>query len=259
MLKRKTPEIDALGRGVYSAAEALRLINFSRGQGISRRSVAGQTISRWLNGYDYEVKGEKRHSAPLWRSDYANNDGAVQEISFRDLVELRFVKTFRDLGLSLPTIRDCFIRAVEEVNDERPFSTQKFRTDGKTIFLDIIRGVHEGELIDLRRSQAVFRSFIVPSLHDLEFDADEVARWFPLGNGRTSIVIDPARSFGRPVVRETGVPTETLASAVRVEGSVENVARLFGHSSYTGIIFRIARLLRLRLPRCGAAVVLRHT
>ncbi|MGC2224074.1 MAG: hypothetical protein WA624_17870, partial [Methylocella sp.] len=32
-----------------------------------------------------------------------------------------------------------------------------------------------------------------------------------------------------------------------------------GHSSYTGIIFRIARLLRLRLPRCGAAVVLRHT
>jgi uncharacterized protein (DUF433 family) len=227
MLKRKTPEIDALGRGVYSTAEALRLINFSRGQGIARRSVAGQTISRWLNGYDYEVNGEKRHSAPLWRSDYTNNDGAVQEISFRDLIELRFVKTFRDLGLSLPTIRDCFIRAVEEANDERPFSTQKFRTDGKTIFLDITRGVHEGELIDLRRSQAVFRSFIVPSLQDLEFDADEVARWFPLGNGRPSIVIDPARSFGRPVVRETGVPTETLASAIKVEGSVENVARLY--------------------------------
>ncbi len=35
--------------------------------------------------------------------------------------------------------------------------------------------------------------------------------------------------------------------------------RDIGHSSYTGIIFRIARLLRLRLPRCGAAVVLRHT
>jgi hypothetical protein len=135
MLNRKTHEIDALGRGVYSSAEALRLINFSRGQGITRRSVSGQTISRWLNGYDYEVSGEKRHSAPLWRSDYANDDGAVQEISFRDLIELRFVKTFRDLGLSLPTIRDCFIRAVEEVNDERPFSTQKFRTDGKTIFI----------------------------------------------------------------------------------------------------------------------------
>ncbi|WGJ15034.1 DUF433 domain-containing protein [Methylocapsa sp. D3K7] len=227
MLNRKTHEIDALGRGVYSSAEALRLINFSRGQGITRRSVSGQTISRWLNGYDYEVSGEKRHSAPLWRSDYANDDGAVQEISFRDLIELRFVKTFRDLGLSLPTIRDCFIRAVEEVNDERPFSTQKFRTDGKTIFLDIMRGVHEGELIDLRRKQSVFRSIVAPSLQDLEFDADELARWFPFGNGRASIVIDPARSFGRPVIREAGVPTETLASAVRVEGSIENVARLY--------------------------------
>jgi uncharacterized protein (DUF433 family)/DNA-binding transcriptional MerR regulator len=227
MLNRKAPEIDALGRGVYSSAEALRLINFSRGHGISRRNVSGQTVSRWLNGYDYEARGEPRHSAPLWRSDYVNDDGAVLEISFRDLIELRFVKTFRDLGLSLPTIRDCFTRAVEEVNDERPFSTQKFRTDGKTIFLDITRGVREGELIDLRRRQTVFRSFVAPSLQDLGFDADEVARWFPLGKGRTSIVIDPTRSFGRPVVREAGVPTETLASAVKVEGSVENVARLY--------------------------------
>jgi uncharacterized protein (DUF433 family)/DNA-binding transcriptional MerR regulator len=227
MLNRKAPEIDALGRGVYSAAEALRLINFSRAKGIPGRSISGKTISRWLNGYDYEVKGVSRHSAPLWRSDYGNGEGAVLEISFRDLIELRFVKTFRDLGLSLPTIRECFTKAVEEVNDERPFSTQKFRTDGKTIFLDITQGVREGELIDLRRRQTVFRSFVVPSLQDLEFDADEVARWFPLGKGRTSIVIDPTRSFGRPVIRDVGVPTEALASALKIEGSVENVARLY--------------------------------
>jgi uncharacterized protein (DUF433 family) len=67
----------------------------------------------------------------------------------------------------------------------------------------------------------------MPSLHDLEFDAAEVARWFPLGKGRTSIVIDPARSFGRPVIRDSGVPTEALFSAVKTEGAIEKVARLY--------------------------------
>ncbi len=52
----------------------------------------------------------------------------------------------------------------------------------------------------------------------------------------------------------TGIPQITGAKRVSLIS-----CRDIGHSSYTGIIFRIARLLRLRLPRCGAAVVLRHT
>jgi uncharacterized protein (DUF433 family) len=148
-------------------------------------------------------------------------------LSFRDLIELRFVKSFRDLGLSLPTIRACFQRAIEKVQDERPFSTQKFRTDGKAIFLDITQNVGDGELIDLRHRQRVFRTVVEPSLRDLEFDADVVARWYPLGVLRRSIVIDPARVFGRPLAAEAGVPTEVLVNAVNVEGSVETVARLY--------------------------------
>jgi uncharacterized protein (DUF433 family) len=190
------------------------------------RTVYRQTIARWLQGYDYQVGGERRRSDPLWRPDYANDDDQI-ELSFRDLIELRFVKSFRDLGLSLPTIRACFRRAVEKVQDERPFSTQKFRTDGKAIFLDITQNVGDGELIDLRHRQRVFRTVVEPSLRDLEFEADAVARWYPLGVLRRSIVIDPARVFGRPLAAEAGVPTEVLVNAVNVEGSVETVARLY--------------------------------
>ena len=197
----------------------------SKKDGVTR-TVYRQTIARWLQGYDYQVGGERRRSDPLWRPDYANDDDQI-ELSFRDLIELRFVKSFRDLGLSLPTIRACFRRAVEEVQDERPFSTQKFRTDGKAIFLDITQNVGDGELIDLRHRQRVFRTVVEPSLRDLEFEADAVARWYPLGVLRQSIVIDPARVFGRPLAAEAGVPTEVLANAVNVEGSVETVARLY--------------------------------
>jgi uncharacterized protein (DUF433 family) len=217
---------DVLGRGVYSGTEALRLINFRRQNETSHGSVSHQTLVRWLRGYEYQDRsGARHHSEPLWHPDYVDDN--VVEVSFRDLIELRFVRAFRDAGLGLKTIRACFERAVEEVDDARPFSTQRFRTDGKTIFLEITHDVREGELIDLRRRQSVFHRLVAPSLRGLEFDADIVARWFPLGTTRKSIVVDPARAFGRPIVTNGSVPTEIISGAVKIEGSAEKVAKLY--------------------------------
>ncbi|HVX77136.1 MAG TPA: hypothetical protein VHB49_13475 [Bradyrhizobium sp.] len=222
MLRNSPAEPDALGRGAYSAVEALRLLNFNRPGLPPVRPVSRQTIARWLRGYDH---GEVGHSEPLWTPDYQNDDDQI-ELSFRDLIELRFVKTFRDLGVGLKTIRDCYRRAVDEVRDIRPFSTQRFRTDGKTIFLEITEKDHDGRMIDLRKRQQVFRSIIEPSLRDLEFDASTVSRWYPMGMRHRAVVIDPGRSFGRPIVQQ-GIPTETLAAAVKIEGSIDSVVRLY--------------------------------
>jgi uncharacterized protein (DUF433 family)/DNA-binding transcriptional MerR regulator len=224
MRRPESREPDALSRGAYSATEGLRLLNFNRGPAPVRH-VSRNTVARWLRGYDFETDEGSGHSEPLWRPDYFNDDELI-ELSFRDLIELRFVKAFRDIGLSLPTIRECYQRAADEVHDERPFSTQKFRTDGKTIFLEITEGIQEAKLVDLRRRQNVFRTIVEPSLKDLEFDASAVARWFPLGTARKSIVVDPARAFGRPV-SDSGVPTEVLARAVEIEGSPRRVSFLY--------------------------------
>lgn len=225
MLQQIPKEQSVFGRGVYGIGEGVRLLNFHRHDAAADKRVTPRTISRWLRGHDYRVGDEVRHAEPLWNPDYTSEDGLL-ELSFRDLIELRFVKAFRDQGLGLTAIRECFQRAVEEVQDQRPFSTKRFRTDGNTIFLDVTHAVSEGELIDLKHRQRVFRTIIEPSLRDLEFDADAVARWYPLGASRRSVVIDPRRAFGRPLV-EGGVPTEVLAIAVQVEGSVDSVARLY--------------------------------
>src|SRR4051812_28266657 len=227
MRRSQQHEPDALSRGAYSAAEGLRLLNFSHGRAPVRH-LSRSTVARWIRGYDFGTDGEG-HSEPLWQPDYVNDDDLI-ELSFRDLIELRFVKAFRDIGLALPTIRECYQRAAEEVHDERPFSTQKFRTDGKTIFLEITEGIQEAKLIDLRRRQNVFRTIVEPSLKDLEFDASAVARWFPLGITRKSIIIDPTRAFGRPIAA-SGIPTEVLSRAVTVEGSVAKVVHLYNISS----------------------------
>jgi uncharacterized protein (DUF433 family) len=242
MLDISTNEVSAFNRGVYSAPEALRLLNFTRNPAPSARHLSRQTLSRWLRGYDHG-EDSARHSEPLWRPDYESTEQL--EVSFRDLIELRFVKAFRDLGLGLPTIRECFERAVDEVQDPRPFSTQRFRTDGKTIFLEITDKVREeGKLIDLRRRQNVFRTIVEPSLRDLEFDAEVVARWFPLGISRRSIIVDPARAFGRPIINSSSVPTEVLVNAIETEGSIEKAARLFDVSPFE---VRDARFFEERL------------
>src|SRR4051812_1594279 len=106
MPRDSSSEPDALGRGAYSAVESLRLLNFSRPGLPPARRVSRNTVSRWLRGYSH---GEDGHSDPLWKPDYHNDDDQI-ELSFRDLIELRFVKAFRDLGIGLTTIRDCYRR-----------------------------------------------------------------------------------------------------------------------------------------------------
>ncbi|MGL4636322.1 MAG: hypothetical protein ACRCWF_10095 [Beijerinckiaceae bacterium] len=219
VLAKKNP-VSALGRGVYGAAEAVRLINFQKND-TARRKIGIPTIRRWIGVNN----GASQKNSPLWQPDY-KNQGPELEVSFRDLIELRFIKAFRDAGVSLQTIRACIDGAVELVGSERPFSTAKFRTDGKTIFEQATSKVHEGSMTDLRTRQNVFRTMIEPSLKDLEFEGDELVRWRPLGKG-SNLVVDPAKAFGRPVILGFGVTAETLANAVPVEGSKEAVARLY--------------------------------
>jgi uncharacterized protein (DUF433 family) len=148
------------------------------------------------------------------------------EISFRDLIELRFVKAFVDAGVGLLAIRNCLAFARECVNDDRPFSTRRFKTDGKTIFLESMERSGETKLLDLKRHQYVFSHVIERTFRDLDIEDDTVARWRPF-KGKQSIIIDPNRAFGQPIAARFGIPTVALAEAVTAEGSVGRVARLY--------------------------------
>jgi uncharacterized protein (DUF433 family) len=114
----------------------------------------------------------------------------------------------------------------ECVNDERPFSTRRFKTDGRTIFLDSRLSTGESELLDLKKGQYVFKVAIERTFKDLDIEDNAVARWRPF-HGKETVVIDPQRAFGQPIASEYGVPTIVLSDAVKAEGSVERVAYLF--------------------------------
>lgn len=208
------PQHRLVGVGLYSVSEASRLTR-----------IDARSIRRWLKGYDYVAKGEPRHSPPLWQPDLDDADDGL-EITFRDLIELRFIGAFVDLGLSLQTIRACLELARDCFHSDRPFSTGRFRTDGKRLFLqgDIVGD--DPVLIDLKKRQYVFNEVVQRTFKDLDLNEDVVARWRPF-RGKESIVIDPKRSFGQPIASAFGVPTVVLADAFKAEQSLARVAAIY--------------------------------
>jgi uncharacterized protein (DUF433 family) len=165
--------------------------------------------------------------APLWTPLLPAHEGHV-ELSFRDLIELRFVHQFNEAGIGLRAIRACLDLAREVAHDPLPFSSRRFRTDGRTIFMETIRGSDSGsELLDLKKRQYVIGRVLERTFKDMDTDDTVVTRWRPF-HGKSSIVIDPARSFGQPIADEAGIPTATIADAVKAEGSARRVAYLYG-------------------------------
>lgn len=201
--------IQGLGLGVYTVLDAARLAG-----------VPARHIRRWLWGY----RQHGRSYEPLWRPQHTEIDG-FRSVGFRDLIELQFVQAFRNRGVSLQTIRRAVQRAQELY--EYPFSRLAFHTDGRRIFGDVTSKdtVDRKILFELVSGQLLFE-FVLLALSEVLIYEDGVpVKWKPLGKNR-EVVIDPRRSFGRPIV-ERGVPTEVLADAYRAEGSVEAAARAY--------------------------------
>jgi len=200
------------GIGLYTFQEAARLTGIKSGE-----------LRRWLYGY----KTGKKSMPPLWETELAGTD--LEGLSFHDLLEVRFVKAFRKYGVSLQTIRIAARYAQEMFHTAYPFTCHRFRTDGKTIFWDALREAGEHDMLDLHRKQFVFEKIIRPSLYEgIEFDTNQYAtRWFPIKRNK-KVVLDPAISFGKPVVTDVGIRTDILYEAYLAEDEdKQRVARQF--------------------------------
>ena len=207
---------DLIGVGLYTVAEAARLTR-----------VPARRIRRWIVGYSYR-RAEEIHDVPaVWGTQIPQVDNTVG-LGFLDLMEVRFVDAFRRYGVSWTVIRLAAERACELFERNHPFSLQRFKTDGRCIFAEIIEEAGETKLLDLFRHQYAFHRVVSPSLYaGLEFsNRAEAIRWYPMWPKR-QVVVDPRRAFGRPIVAREGVPTAILAKMVEVEYSIERAAKWY--------------------------------
>ncbi|MDE3028977.1 MAG: hypothetical protein KGH84_11320, partial [Paracoccaceae bacterium] len=137
------------------------------------------------------------------------------ELSFADLIEMRVVKAFRHVGISMQAVRFAISYAEKSFGVTRPLSTMEFRTDGEEILMEAIE--QDGEFVSLskrRPGQKVFAEIVKQSLRDLEYEDGIAARWRP--SVAQSVILDPTRQFGAPILDEYGVSTTTLFREFKV-------------------------------------------
>lgn len=198
-------DISGFGVGAYSVAQAARLLR-----------TPPNTLRYWIDTGHGVVRR------------YYDREREV--LSFAELMELHFIKLFRDEEVSLQAIRAAAQVAAKRYGTDYPFAMKRFDTDGRTIFATLEKEGADEELVeDLRRGQYVFAKIVRPFFKKLDYEDAEVARYWPLGK-RQRIVLDPQRRLGQPLDDRTGVPTSALYAATHAgQGqSVAEVADWYG-------------------------------
>lgn len=207
---------DLIGVGLYTLPEASALTG-----------IQTAAIRRWAFGYESRSDGDVIQHPPVWMPQLSGYE--TRALGFLDLLEVRFVAAFKQHGVSLQAIRAASRFAREYFQSSHPFACKSFKTDGRSIFAEVIEKerLEDDVLIDLVKRQYAFREVISPSLYrGIQYGEEgRPLSWRP--GGSRHIILDPNRAFGKPIDSESGVPTEVIYHSFLAEGDVETVARIY--------------------------------
>lgn len=203
------PIANPLAQGFYTVAEASRLI----------RVGTPQRIYGWLRGYP------RRDVGPLLNRDFEPFPG-YEELSFLDLIEIRFVEHFREHGVKVQSLREAAKALRQEYETDHPFALDRVHLVAdksdvfvEEIFKDAAKKAEDKKLRSLLTKNYVMYETIKQGLiPGVEFDPkDHLARkWTVLPGTFPEIRIDPRIAYGRPS-GPSGIPTTTLYNAWKAE------------------------------------------
>ena len=203
-----------LAVGFYSTREVQQLAGVPAT--LTRRFLSNYKSLRGLWG---GISFEGQHLQQRW---YA---------TFKDMMELRYIKAFRDAGVSWQQILNTSEHGRTRFDSVYPFSHRRFRTEGKEIYASTEDGLEQFS----RSGQYAFDEIIGPELFDpMEYDdTDSPVRWYPAQewgwkNRQRMVVVDPLRAFGSPVIADFGIPTRVLYDSYLAESKdIEKVSRIY--------------------------------
>jgi uncharacterized protein (DUF433 family) len=199
-----------LGQGFYTVGEAARLIRVGN----------AQRIYGWLRGYS------GREVGPLLTRDYEPVDDA-QELSFLDLMEVRFVEHFREHGVKVKSLRIAAAKLRAEFKTDHPFALERVHlvADKADIFVDETLRESAEKAADPRLRSLLTDNYVIYEaikqhlLPGVTFDSrSHLARqWWPRPNEFPNISLDPKIAYGQPATKSR-VPTSALFDAWIAEG-----------------------------------------
>ena len=199
----------AVRRGIYTVPEAARLVGTTKPK-----------LRSWIEG------NRGVHAAPIIQRQLPRVGGHAV-LGFLDLIEAKFIRHFTT-WFSPQTIRKVSVKLRERHDVDHPFAMDKrFRTDGKTIFMESAESDEELRVLNLMNDNFEMESIIRQSLFDSIFYIDDIARhWIP-DPDTDRVLVDPTICFGHPIIKDVRVPTRRLYDTYLVEGGIVQAAEEF--------------------------------
>lgn len=203
----ETQSLIGVGTGIYTLPDIANILHLPAGK-----------VRRWMHEYWH-----LRFSSSA-ESEFSYGSGKELVTNFLTLIEFFTFYQLRQEGVSAQKIVKAHQVLAKTFRTKYPFAKSNLLTDGKQILFD-------GEVGNIIKAdetlQITIKEVIEPFCKKVEFNEDDIVkRFYPMGKDH-SIVIDPKRQFGQPVIDNTNVLVETVYNLHCGGESVETIISLY--------------------------------
>jgi len=195
-----------LKNGIYTVPDVSKILR-----------LPYQKVNYWVNKYwDNELGG-------TFKGKYSWTIENTRAVSFHTLIEFYVFYHLSEVGVKPKDVLKAHIELSKLFDTPFPFASKNIlgsiRTTGKKVFLESNKGI-----VSLDGIRQFNLDFIKIFFKNLDFDNELVAaRFWPLGKER-SILIDPRRQFGHPVLGLTNIYPETIYNLYKAGEPIEFLA-----------------------------------
>lgn len=199
----------ALGTGCYTATDIAQILK-----------MPYQKVNRWMVQYWDGKLGKEFGARYSWTVDKS------RAVSFHTLIEFYVMMQLSETGVKPKEVLTAHSQLAHQYQTAFPFAQKKLidsiNTDGGKIYLSL------GDVtISLDGSNQLNLSIIKAFFKNLDFDSDEIAsRFWPMGR-ESSILIDPARKFGHPIISGHNIYPEVLHNHVKAGDPIAYIALIY--------------------------------
>ncbi len=216
-----------MGHDIYGGADPREIPTYTVRDAARYVGLPTGTLYNWTFGLYYPTEKGRTFFSPVIEVP----DKAARLLSFMNVVEAHVLKaTRRGHGVPLRSIRATLDYLKGNFPSPHPLTDHRFLTDGLDLFV-----VKCGELIAVsRKGQLALKEVLEAHLRRIEWDTlGRAERLYPFIRpddltAPAYVVMDPRISFGRPVLRGTGIPTEVLADRFNSGESIQDIAKDYG-------------------------------
>ncbi len=198
-----------LGLGIYTASEIAQILR-----------VPYRKVYTWMNKYWDGKLGKEYGSKYSWQID------GTRAVSFHTFIEFYIMMRFSEAGVKPKQVLQAHSELVKMYNTAFPFALKEvlegIKCDGKHVFLKTKKGI-----IELNGTKQFNLTIIQMFFVNLDFDNDNLAsRFWPMGK-KKSILVDPERRFGHPVIDGKNIFPEVIYNHHNAGDPIKYIAHIY--------------------------------